>query len=91
MGRLSHVSDSVGSFAPSTPAMIGGYQGVIVAVLLPFGLFDVNAAPAYALLVFGVQLVVWIILGIWGLSRTGIKIKALSSGIFERKTRVIVK
>ena len=54
--------------------MIGVYQGVIIAILLPFGNFDVSGATAYALLMFGAQLVVWIILGIWGLRRTDIKI-----------------
>lgn len=65
---------------PSTPAMIGVYQGVIVAILLPFGILDVNTATAYALLVFGAQLVVWVIFGIWGLKRTGIRVSSLSGG-----------
>ncbi|MCK4787013.1 MAG: flippase-like domain-containing protein [Desulfobacteraceae bacterium] len=68
---------------PSTPAMIGVYQGIIVAVLLPFGYFDVNTATAYALLMFGAQLVVWIVLGIWGLRRTDIKISKLSQVSFD--------
>lgn len=63
---------------PSAPAMIGIYQGAIVAILLPFGYFDVNIATAYALLVFGAQLMVWIILGIWGLKRTELKISNLT-------------
>lgn len=63
---------------PSTPAMIGVYQGLIVAILLPFGLFDVNTATAYGILVFGAQLLVWMVLGIWGLKRTDIKIRKLS-------------
>lgn len=68
---------------PSTPAMIGVYQGIIVAFLLPFGFFDVNTATAYALLMFGAQLVVWSILGIWGLRRTDIKISNLSQASFD--------
>ncbi|MFA9401541.1 MAG: lysylphosphatidylglycerol synthase transmembrane domain-containing protein [Anaerolineales bacterium] len=68
---------------PSTPAMIGVYQGIIVAFLLPFGFFDVNTATAYALLMFGAQLVVWSILGIWGLRRTDIKISKLSQVSFD--------
>lgn len=63
---------------PSTPAMIGVYQSVIVAILLPFGYFDVNTATAYALLVVGAQLVVWIVLGVLGLRRTDFKISQLS-------------
>ena len=68
---------------PSTPAMIGVYQGIIVAFLLPFGFFDVNTATAYALLMFGAQLVVWSILGIWGLRQTDIKISNLSQVSFD--------
>lgn len=68
---------------PSTPAMIGVYQGIIVAVLLPFGYFDVNTATAYALLMFGAQLVIWIVLGIWGLRQTDIKISKLSQVSFD--------
>jgi len=68
---------------PSTPAMIGVYQGIIVAVLLPFGLIDVNTATAYALLMFGAQLVVWIVLGVWGLKRTDIDIRELSQRTFD--------
>lgn len=68
---------------PSTPAMIGVYQGIIVAFLLPFGFIDVNTATAYALLIFGAQLVIWIVLGIWGLRRTDIKISKLSQVSFD--------
>jgi uncharacterized protein (TIRG00374 family) len=67
---------------PSTPAMIGVYQGIIIAILIPFGFVDVNMATAYALLMFGAQLVVWIVLGIWGLRRSDIKISKLSLGGF---------
>ena len=65
---------------PSTPAMIGIYQGITVAVLLPFGFLNANEATAYALLMFGGQLAVWVILGILGLKQTDIKIKTLSQG-----------
>jgi uncharacterized protein (TIRG00374 family) len=68
---------------PSTPAMIGVYQGIIVAILLPFGFFDVNTATAYGIVVFGAQLVIWMVLGIWGLKRTGLKIRKLSQGVYN--------
>jgi len=68
---------------PSTPAMIGVYQGLIVAILLPFGFFDVNTATAYGIVVFGAQLAVWMVLGIWGLKRTDIKISKLSQGAYN--------
>jgi uncharacterized protein (TIRG00374 family) len=63
---------------PSTPAMIGVYQGIIVAILLAFGLLDVNTATAYGLLITGVQLVVWIVLGVLGFKRTDIKFSKLT-------------
>jgi len=65
---------------PSTPAMIGVYQGVIVAILIPFGALDGNQATAYALLMFGGQLALWVILGVWGLKQTDININKLSQG-----------
>jgi uncharacterized protein (TIRG00374 family) len=71
---------------PSTPAMIGIYQGITVAILLPFGILDTNQATAYALLMFGGQLAVWVILGVWGLRKTEIKISKLSSGTFEENS-----
>jgi cytochrome oxidase assembly protein ShyY1 len=63
--------------------MIGVYQGIIVAILLPFGLLNANEATAYALLVFAAQLAVWAILGIWGIRRTDLKVKHLAQGSFE--------
>jgi hypothetical protein len=51
---------------------------IIGAILLPFGLLDMNEAAAYAFLVFGAQLAVWIVLGIWGLQRTEIKLWPLT-------------
>ena len=65
---------------PSTPAMIGIYQGITVAILLPFGILDTNQATAYALLMFGGQLAVWVVLGILGLRRTDINLNKLSQG-----------
>jgi hypothetical protein len=76
---------------PSTPAMIGIYQGITVAILLPFGILDTNEATAYALLMFGAQWVVWIILGIWGIRRTDLKVRNLAQGFFLGKRTVIVR
>jgi hypothetical protein len=58
---------------PSIPAMIGVYQGLIVAVLLPFGYLDVSELTAYVILIFVVQLVVWLSIAIWGLRQKNIK------------------
>jgi uncharacterized protein (TIRG00374 family) len=58
---------------PSNPAMIGVYQGIIVAVLLPFGYLDVTEATAFAILIFVVQFIIWFILAIWGLRRGNLK------------------
>lgn len=60
---------------PSTPAMIGVYQGIMVALLVPFGVADTSTITAYAILVFLVMMVLWTILGIWGLRRTRLNIR----------------
>lgn len=59
---------------PSAPAMIGVYQGILVAFLLLFRITGATTLTAYALLVFAVQLVIWLVLGSWGLIRTHMKI-----------------
>jgi uncharacterized protein (TIRG00374 family) len=59
---------------PSTPPMIGFYQGLMVAILLPFGYINLSEATAYAILVFLVQLVLWLIVAIWGLRRAHLKV-----------------
>lgn len=74
---------------PSTPAMIGVYQGIIVAILLLFGFVDVNIATAYALLISGAQLLVWIVFGIWGLKRTGIKISKVTQESINEEDPVL--
>ena len=63
---------------PSTPATIGVYQGVIMAVLLPFGYIDVDTATAYGILMFGAQIAIWVVLGIWGLLKTGLNLRSIT-------------
>jgi len=62
---------------PSTPAMIGVYQGIMVALLVPFGVADNSTITAYAILVFLVMMALWTILGIWGLRRTRLNIREI--------------
>ena len=62
---------------PSTPAMIGVYQGIMVALLVPFGVADTSTITAYAILVFLVMMVLWTILGVWGLRRTRLNIREI--------------
>ena len=62
---------------PSTPAMIGVYQGIMVALLAPFGVADTSKITAYAILVFLVMMVLWTILGIWGLRRTRLNLREI--------------
>ena len=62
---------------PSTPAMIGVYQGIMVALLVPFGVADSSTITAYAILVFLVMMVLWTILGVWGLRRTRLNIREI--------------
>jgi uncharacterized protein (TIRG00374 family) len=60
---------------PSTPPMVGVYQGVMVALLTPFALLNSSELTAYALLAFGVQLVFWCLSGIWSLRRLHLNIR----------------
>jgi hypothetical protein len=55
---------------PSAPAMLGVYQGVLVGFLILYRITDSTTLTAYAILVFAVQLFLWIILGVWALMRT---------------------
>jgi uncharacterized protein (TIRG00374 family) len=71
---------------PSTPAMIGVYQGIVVAILLPFGNFDVSGATAYALLMFGAQLLIWIVLGVWGFRSTDLHFDQLTQISLDDET-----
>jgi uncharacterized membrane protein YbhN (UPF0104 family) len=62
---------------PSTPAMIGVYQGVMVAVLTPFRIADTGLLVAYGVIVFAVQAVFWVVTGLWGQSRTRLQVRQL--------------
>jgi len=53
------------------------YQGVMVALLVPFGVADTSTVTAYAILVFLVMMVLWTILGIWGLRRTRLNVREI--------------
>jgi uncharacterized membrane protein YbhN (UPF0104 family) len=64
---------------PSAPAMIGVYQGVLVAFLLLFRIADSSTLTAYAILVFAVQLIIWLVLEVWGLFRTHLRLRELIS------------
>jgi hypothetical protein len=71
---------------PSSPPMIGVYQGIMVAIMLPFGYLDSSEITAYAIIIFMVQLVIWLVLAIWGLRRAQLNInviiKEISQGRF---------
>jgi hypothetical protein len=54
--------------------MSGVYQGVLVGSLILFRITDSTTLPAYAILVFTVQLIIWLILGSWALLRTQLKL-----------------
>lgn len=64
---------------PSAPATIGVYQGVMVGFLMLFKVADASVLTAYSILVFLVMLVMWIILGVWALLRTDLKLGDLIS------------
>ena len=52
-------------------------MGAMVAFLLLFRISDANALTAYAILVFAVLLILWLILGSWGLFRSQLKLREL--------------
>ena len=62
---------------PSTPAMIGVYQGVMLAVLTPFGIADTGFLVAYSIIVFAIQVIFWLVTGLWGLGRTHLQVREL--------------
>lgn len=64
---------------PSAPGMIGVYQGVLVGFLILFRITDSSTLAAYAVLVFAVQLILWLILGSWGLISTRLRLGDLIS------------
>ena len=63
----------------ATPVLDGVYQGVLVAFLLLFRITVANTLTAYALMVFVVMLIIWLILGSWGLIRTQLNLRDLIS------------
>ena len=68
---------------PSAPAMIGVYQGVLVGSLLLLRITDVTTLTAYSILVFSIQLLFWVLMGVWALLRTDLKLGELISGSRE--------
>ena len=62
---------------PTAPFMIGVYQGVLVGTLALFRILDVNTLTAYAILVQGLQIVFWVVVGFWVLSRTKTRLRDL--------------
>lgn len=59
---------------PSAPAMIGIYHGVVIGALSVAFPADLSLIAAYALLMHAIQLVVWGVLGLWGLSRVDFRL-----------------
>jgi uncharacterized protein (TIRG00374 family) len=60
---------------PSTPAMIFVYQGLLVTLLLPFKVAEASNLLVYAILIFSVQMIFWLLTGIWGLKNTKLKVR----------------
>lgn len=59
---------------PSAPGMIGVFQGVMVGFLILFRITNSSTLTAFAILVFSVQLILWVILGAWALLSTRMKL-----------------
>ncbi|MFC2026180.1 lysylphosphatidylglycerol synthase transmembrane domain-containing protein, partial [Chloroflexota bacterium] len=58
---------------PSAPMMVGIYHGLLIAPLVALDIMDAELAMAYAVLVHAIQMVLLIVLGVWGLSRMNIR------------------
>lgn len=71
---LTMASAALVIIPPSTPPMIGVFQGIMVAVLLPFGVLNLTEATAYAIIIFLVMLVLWLVLAIWGLRAAHLRV-----------------
>ena len=66
---------------PSTPAMIGVYHSIVIGVLVGLNLLDINMAVAYAILLHSPQMVFWLLMGGWAMTRTDVKFKQLMQAI----------
>jgi len=64
---------------PSSPAMPGVYQGVVIAALTLIGITSVETNTAYAIITWVVMLLCLLVLGTWGLMRTDLQLKKLTS------------
>jgi len=62
---------------PTAPLMIGAYQGVLVGALALLRILDVNVLTAYAILLQMMQIIFWVIVGSFALSRTRIHLREL--------------
>ena len=62
---------------PSTPVMIGVYQGVMLAVLYPLGYLNSVELTAYSILTHVIQMGLWGVIGIWGVTSSGVKVREI--------------
>jgi uncharacterized protein (TIRG00374 family) len=63
---------------PSSPAMPGVYQGVVIATLSLFNFTSFETSTAYAIITWVVMLLCLLVLGGWGLMRTDLQLKKLA-------------
>lgn len=59
---------------PTAPLMIGAYQGVLVGTLMLLRVVNVNILTAYAILLQAMQIIFWVIVGSFALTRTRIRL-----------------
>ena len=74
---------------PSTPVMIGVYQGIMLAVLFPLGYLDSAKLTTYGILTHAIQIGVWGIVGVWGVTSSGVKARQVienARGLETNKT-----
>lgn len=66
---------------PTTVVNIGTYEASIVLALNAMGFSDPSTATAFALLVHGVNLLIYAIVGVIGFIREGVSLEQLSTGV----------
>jgi uncharacterized membrane protein YbhN (UPF0104 family) len=62
---------------PSAPAMPGVYHGVVVASLSLLGILDAVTLTAYAILGHALQLSYWLVMGVWGITSSNLRLGEL--------------
>jgi len=73
LNKLAIIAAMLTVLPPAVPVMIGLYQGIAVGMLMAFKLMDSGTAVSFSIISQIPQVVCWLVLGIWGYSRTNMQ------------------